>query len=98
MTDHVFVSAVFVARQEKLEALGEAIAAVVDATRSEQGCLRYDPHCCQDDVCRYFFYEEWESQKHLDDHMTTPHFLTFIESMKELLAEAPEVKVWKQTR
>jgi len=47
MTDHVFVSAVFVARQEKLEALGEAIAAVVDATRSEQGCLRYDPHCCQ---------------------------------------------------
>jgi quinol monooxygenase YgiN len=41
--------------------------------RNEPGCLRYDTLQSVSDPGLFIIFEEWESQKHLDDHLARAH-------------------------
>jgi len=51
--------AFFRARRGHSEALGAALAALVEPTRLEAGCLNYDLHRSVDDADLWFVYENW---------------------------------------
>lgn len=41
--------------------------------RKEVGCLRYDTLSSVQEPGLFIILEEWESKKHLDDHLASPH-------------------------
>jgi quinol monooxygenase YgiN len=46
---------------------------IVPAVRREAGCSRYELLSDGSAPGVFHFIEEWESRKHLDDHLTQPH-------------------------
>lgn len=66
----------------------ETARELVELTRKEEGCIRYD--LCQDTSTPEIisFIEAWESADHLKAHMQTDHFLRLV----PLLATYSEVE------
>jgi quinol monooxygenase YgiN len=65
--------------------------ALVDPSRKEQGCLRYDLYQSTNDPTLFIFYENWESREDLERHLETPHSLLFDERTAGLLDEPEEI-------
>jgi quinol monooxygenase YgiN len=74
------------AKPGKEEELREALLALIEPTRREQGCLQYDLHIDNADPGRFLFYEKWASQENLDRHLNMPHLQEFKGRMDNLLA------------
>jgi quinol monooxygenase YgiN len=55
------------------QAVKDALVAMVEPTRKEEGCLCYNLHESKDDKTQFMFYEQWASQAALDAHGKTPH-------------------------
>ena len=55
------------------QAVKQALVAMVEPTRKEEGCLCYNLHESKDDKTQFMFYEQWASQAALDAHAKTPH-------------------------
>jgi quinol monooxygenase YgiN len=45
---------------------------------------------------RFYFYERWESQAALDQHVATPHFKHLERTIGELVEEPLEVNILKE--
>lgn len=50
---------------------------LVEESRKEEGCLRYELNQCLDNVNLYFVIETWNSLQAIDYHKATPHFVEF---------------------
>ena len=70
--------AFFRARRGQTEALGAALAALVEPTRGEAGCLNYDLHQSLENAEIWFVYENWRSMQGLDSHMKSVHLRIFL--------------------
>lgn len=57
------------------------IAALVSATRQEDGCLEYDAFESSGAPGTYVTVEAWKSQADLDAHMQTPHIAAAFETL-----------------
>lgn len=62
------------AKADEVEAVKEALLALVEPTRKEEGCLAYNLHQSQADKTQFMFYEQWASKEALDAHSQSPHF------------------------
>ena len=71
--------------------LKEILLTLIEPSRKDEGCIKYDLHQAVDDPTRFIFYEIWESREHLSRHSATPHVQNTRAKAKDLLAEAPEV-------
>lgn len=71
---------------------------MVEETEKEDGCINYDLHTNLDDPTTFLFHENWESKEALDKHMQTPHFLNLTKIADEILADEPEVQLFKQVK
>ena len=78
--------AFFRARRGQSEALGAALAALVEPTRLEAGCLNYDLHRSVDDADVWLVYENWRSPKGFDAHMLSEHLQAFLKATPDLVA------------
>ncbi len=88
----VQVIARFVARKGKEDELRALLQDMLTPTRAEPGCRLYELYE-SGSRGRFYFYETWESQAALDQHVTTPHFKHLQHSIGELLAEPFEVNI-----
>jgi quinol monooxygenase YgiN len=61
-------------------------------TRAEYGCKLYELYE-SDAKGRFYFYEIWESQAALDQHVTSPHFKHLAQAVGELVQEPFEVNI-----
>ena len=81
-------------KAEKADEFIAAAKACIAASRAEPGCLSYtllqDPY----DKTSFCFFEEWKSQKAIDEHFATPHFKAFGAQLKDFLAGAPAITVY----
>ncbi len=57
------------ARPEKRDELMTLLHSFIDRSRHEPGCVDYHFHVSDDDPNVLYFYENWESRRHLDDHL-----------------------------
>ncbi|MBR2619600.1 MAG: antibiotic biosynthesis monooxygenase [Firmicutes bacterium] len=62
---------------------------VAEASREEDGCIRYEYYYHADSDNKIFLWEQWESREAQALHMTMPHFavLTGIKEKYEVEAE-----------
>ena len=51
----------------------DVLSSIVEPTRKEDGCLRYDLFADLADPCRFTFIEEWTSAEALDAHSKSAH-------------------------
>lgn len=69
----VHVLALFTAAPGKEKELERALIALIEPTRNEAGCIRYDLVRGLGKSAEFAFIEEWESAEHLDAHSQTAH-------------------------
>ncbi len=86
------VVARIVARKEKAEQVRDILAGLVDPTRSEAGCIRYELLQNKADLTDFTFVEEWTNDAALDLHMRTPHLVQALVTLPDLIAAAPDVR------
>lgn len=77
--------------QEKFEA---AFAIAGRETQKDKGVIAYDLSREPKDSTRYVVYERWESLADLEAHLRTPHITALFGVIDELLAGAPEFRVF----
>jgi quinol monooxygenase YgiN len=85
------VVAVFQARPGKDVALGEALMAMLEPTRAEAGCVRYDLHRARASEGQWFFDEIWSSAADHAAHVARPHVQALLARAGDLY-ESPIVE------
>lgn len=59
--------------QDQIHAFIRQVEQIIPVVRAEPGCTRYELHADVFSKGLFVFFEEWESQQHLDDHIATSH-------------------------
>jgi quinol monooxygenase YgiN len=62
----------------------EVVRPVVEATNAEPGNVHYRFWADAEDPTRVLIFEEWQSEQALQDHLETPHILSFFEALAPL--------------
>lgn len=91
MSEPVKMIARFTARPEQQQALRKTLQALIEPTRREQGCLRYELWHNQSNPMDFTFVEEWTSEAALEAHLRTPHIEALFKTLLELDVAEPEV-------
>jgi quinol monooxygenase YgiN len=71
------------------------LGALVNPSRREDGCFRYDLYRSADAPGAFLFYEIWASREHHRRHTQTPHFLRW-NARKDALLAGRDAAFWKQ--
>ncbi|WBX86197.1 putative quinol monooxygenase [Sphingosinicella microcystinivorans] len=83
----------FQAKPGKDTELGQALAALVEPTRNESGCIRYDLY--SGDGGRWSVHEIWRDEAAIQFHLEQPYIVDFIEKMPGLIALDPAVSSYR---
>ncbi len=88
----VRVVARLIAFPNKVEEAKALLLGLLEPTRQEPGCLRYDLLQNQADPTDFTFVEEWESPEALDNHLASEHIQVAIQGVPELIAVGPDIR------
>lgn len=80
------------AKADQAEQVREILSALVEPTRKESGCIRYELHQNNADPSDLTFIEEWESDAALDAHLQTDHVQAGLVKLDGLLAGDPDIR------
>jgi quinol monooxygenase YgiN len=78
---------------EQRDDLIAALEEMQDASRREDGCLRYGFFAAVEDPLSFIAVEEWADRGALDAHFGQPHLQEFARRLGELVSERPEVAI-----
>lgn len=94
----VHVIATFVAAKGKEDELEKALLELIEPTRREAGCIRYDlvRSLRGEDGVELVFVEEWESEATLDAHGQMPHIQGLRPRIQSLVSTPPRVVRYRQ--
>ncbi len=79
--------------EENREELIAAFVRMQEASRGEDGCLRYGFFAAVEDPNSFVAVEEWADRPALDRHFEQPHLAEFAKRLGELVSERPEVAI-----
>ncbi len=83
------------AKPGKEAELEKAWRAIIGPTHEEAGCLKYVLHRAIDDPGFMISIERWASKEAIDQHFATPHVQALLGRVPELVAGAPEVRLFE---
>ena len=83
------------AKPGKEKELQQALQALIEPTRHEQGNINYDMMVSNEDPGVFIFYENWRTKAEWDAHMKSPHLVAFASRQGELAADW---KLFQMTR
>jgi quinol monooxygenase YgiN len=71
------------------------VQAIIPIVRNESGCIRYElvADVLADGV--FHFIEEWESQKHLDEHIQKPHMRAYFAKTSSWHSYPAQLKIYR---
>jgi quinol monooxygenase YgiN len=78
---------------EHRDDLVAAFEEMQEASRGEDGCLRYGFFAAVEDPLSFVAVEEWADRAALDAHFAQPHLHEFGRRLSELVSERPEVAI-----
>ena len=78
------------------EQLKQMLLSNLTPTRAESGCVTFDLHEGIDDASQLMSYENWATKADLDEHLQKPYIIDFMSKAKDILAESPEITLWRQ--
>jgi quinol monooxygenase YgiN len=71
--------------------ISQSLKDIAAKVRKSDGCIETKVYQDSDDESIFFLVEEWQSQRHLDDHMKSDLFAALL-GIKTLLVREPEIK------
>ena len=77
---------------ERREELMRVARAVVEASRTETGCISYRVYEDIDVPNDFVFVEEWEDDEALQRHFATSHIAEFMRAIQSAIVAPPDVK------
>lgn len=80
----------------KTEALIQTLHSLMQPTRKESGCIRYELNQRVDDPRWITFIEKWKDQKTFDEHCAMPYIASFFDEQRPVLVENFEVKLYRE--
>ena len=94
----VHVIATFLAEMGKEDEMETALREIIEPTRSEAGCIRYDlmRSLVGANYVEFVFVEEWESEEALDAHGQMPYIQGLRPRIKHLMGSLPRVIRYRQ--
>lgn len=98
MSTAVRVVARLIAKPDKIEAFKTILLSIVEPTRKEAGCVRYELLQNKADPADFTFVEEWSSSEALDAHMKQPHLTAALGQIGDLLGGAPDIRRYTTLR
>lgn len=79
------------AKTEHIAQVREILAALVEPTRRELGCVSYELLQNSSDPADFVFVEKWASAAAEQAHFVTPHVSVALQQLVGLLAGEPEI-------
>ena len=77
-----------------IDALRAECLAMLEPTRKEAGCVRYELLANIANPAEFTFVEEWADQAAIDAHMATAHLKGLVANTQALLAEPLDVRLY----
>jgi quinol monooxygenase YgiN len=79
----ISITAIIKSKQENVSEVQNMIHHLVNETRKEEACIRYDLHNVEN---TFIIWEEWKDQAGFDFHNSQPYLLDFIAKSESLVA------------
>jgi quinol monooxygenase YgiN len=86
----------FRALEGKAEELVYALHSLIEPTRKEPGCLRYELNQCSDDLRWVTFIEKWKNREAFDRHCSMPYINHYFDNVRPHLVEQFEVTLYEE--
>ena len=77
----------FDAKPEHVQTLLSIIEGMIQPSRAEPGCIRYEAFADMTDPTRYTIIEQWEQEQQWLAHLETPHGQEALAKLPEILAK-----------
>ena len=90
------VIAILAIRPEKVDEATASLSGLVESSRKDAGCIRYDVLQNTSDPTDLTFDEEWDSEAAHDAHMETPHVLAVLAQFGDLTSAPPDIRRYRQ--
>jgi quinol monooxygenase YgiN len=90
------VTAQIKAKPGKESQVRQELLSLVDPSRTDDGCLNYDLHQALDNPAHFLFHENWTSEAHLERHLQKPELKAVLARVGQLVAEPPQITLWKK--
>ncbi len=84
-TDTINVIAHIQAKEEHLDAVLAALLKLIEPTRKEAGCLKYELFQDNNNKNLFIFVEQWESHALLQQHLQSEHIAAYIKATEGLV-------------
>jgi len=82
-------------KKNSVEAAKNAALAIIEDSRTEDGCLNYDLHQQIDDETVFIWHETWENKAAIEAHGSSEHFKSFSTEIKDLVEEPLQITLTK---
>lgn len=86
----------FEAKPENIERVQNILLSLVDPTREEEGCLKYDFYFSRENPAKIVLHEYWKNEEAHSLHMTMPYIVEWQKQKKELLKHFYDVTFLKK--
>lgn len=96
MNQKVTVIARVRAKTEHAAEVRQELLRLLAPTRAEKGCINYDMHGSVSDPNDFLFYENWESEQDLQNHLAAPHLKRWLGMAEQLLAQPVEIGLYRK--
>ena len=88
----IWVIAHLTARPDRIDEVREALINLIEATRAEDGCIRYELTQNNGDPTDFTFVEEWTDDESLDRHLESAHIRDLQSRADELFGAPPDIR------
>jgi len=95
MTESLTIIARIAPAPGQEDALEAKMKELVQETRGEAGCIRYDIYRTVENPCIFVFYENWETKAHWDSHMTGEALWGFNQKAGAMIEDAEILQMAK---
>ncbi len=90
----LYVVARLTALPDRVEETKAVLLGLLEPTRPEEGCIRYDLFQNQADPTDFTFIEEWQDKACLDAHLASSHIQDALAQLPSLLAGDPVISLY----
>ena len=84
------------AKEDKVNEVLRLCRELIDATRKEEGCKKYELYQDEKDSTIVTFIEEWESREALEKHLKSEHFTRIVPLLGNLMRKEAEMNVYNR--
>lgn len=82
------------AQKDKVDEIIVLCKDLVNATRKEDGCIKYELYKDEKDPTILTFVEEWDSRDALEKHMKTEHFTRIVPLLGKLMTKETDMNIY----